>query len=135
MLSLLYVVLIAFSIAFFIAATKLRLQVCFLYCFGCLTIVSGLYFSDTYPDRRLKTIGLEIEPKLARVESNQEELKKIVGTMIKMNTVIEDGIGKFGDTRPQRDKLLNKYRTELQSYLPPELQQQLKADIDSLYVQ
>jgi len=128
----LYVLLIVAAIAFFGVGFKNGIKICFGYSFGSLCLLTGIYIAANFPDIKIKTPGLEYERKIDKIASNQEELKKIVTTLIKMNLAIEDGIGRFGDNRPQRDKLINKYKKEIESYLPSDLDQQLKNDLDSV---
>jgi hypothetical protein len=119
-------------IGFFLVGLKKGVNACFGYAFGSLMILAAIYIADSFPDIKLKTPGLEYERKIDQLVRNQEELKKIVTTLIKMNLVTEDGVGRFGDYRDKRDKLINSYKKELESYLPPDMEKQLKHDLDSV---
>jgi septal ring factor EnvC (AmiA/AmiB activator) len=92
------------------------------------------------PQITLETQVQSIQTTLGKVETKQEDiavtqkqLQKTATTLTKMILVVEDRVGQLGDTRPQRDKLLQKYTKEIQSLIPKEYSKDLNRDIDSLY--
>ncbi|MEW6616699.1 MAG: hypothetical protein AB1401_14695 [Thermodesulfobacteriota bacterium] len=117
------------------------------YSFLCLLAGVFLQFLEQHPEVKVSSPYLALEKQVQSVDSSlkkvatkqedigvtQKQLQKIVTTLTKMILVVEDGVGKFGDNRPQRDKLLQEYKKEIQSLIPREFSKGLNRDIESLY--
>ena len=131
MQTFLYILLIIFAIAFFWVGYKKELKSCFGYAFGALSLVFLIYIAANFPDIKIKAPGLEYE-RIQKIETNQEELKNIVTSLVKMNLATLDGVGRFGDNADKRTALIRKYKKEMDPYLPSDLDEKLNRDLKSV---
>ncbi len=129
----LYTLFIVAAACFFALGVKLKLATNFVLSFSCLVFVGGIFLFSRFPEVHLKTPVLDIERKVTKVESDQEEMRRVVSLLIRMNAVVEDGVGKFADTLDKRNQVLKRYQEELAPYLTPEDSTKLIRDINSIY--
>lgn len=141
------IVLFTVFIIFLLIGYKLKSWQVLGYSLVCLLVFCLLEFYKTNPGIIIKSQYLTIEKQVDsvmvanhRLEETQKEvleqqkkLQEVTTTLTKMILVVEDGVGKFGDTRPQRDKLLAEYKKQIEQWLPHELQNQVEHEIQTLY--
>lgn len=139
--------LTTFAVVFLLLGYYLKSWQVIGYSLVCVIVLATLLFFRDNPNTRVSTPYITLEQQIKSIDSTlnkvsanqqdiavtQKQLQNIVTTLTKMILVVEDGVGKLGDTRPQRDKLLQEYKKQIQSLIPKEFSKDLNRDIETLY--
>ena len=144
---LVFVILFIFCIQFYKLGLKMNSWQVVGYSLVCLLAATILLIYISNPEIIIKTPYMSIERKVdslkaegydlskhqQEVTEQQIALQEVATTLTKMILVVEDGVGKFGDSRPRRDTLIAQYKKQIESLLPQGLKNQVERDIESLY--